>query len=77
MTSCRSVVTSRRVGGRRVGLTMRLSPTRVQCDLSVWPNFEAYLLRGQDAYQHNPQGSIPTGDAVTTKMFPLSSEFCI
>ena len=62
-------------GARRVGLTMRLSPTRVQCDLSVWPNFEAYLMRGQDLYGHNPQGKVPTGDAVPTRMFPLSSEF--
>lgn len=62
-------------GQRRVGLTMRLSPTRVQCDLNVWPNFEAYLLRGQDSYDHNPQGKIPTTDAVPTKMFPLSGDF--
>ncbi len=62
-------------GQRRVGLTMRLAPTRVQCDLSEWPNFEAYLMRGRDAYDHNPQGKVPTADEVPTKMFPLSSEF--
>lgn len=62
-------------GQRRVGLTMRLSPTRVKCDLSVWPNFEAYLMRGTDSYEHNPQGKVPTTDDVPTKMFPLSSEF--
>jgi non-heme Fe2+,alpha-ketoglutarate-dependent halogenase len=62
-------------GRRRVGLTMRLSPPRVKCDLSVWPNFEAYLLRGVDDYGHNPPGKVPTGDEVPTKMFPLSREF--
>lgn len=62
-------------GQRRVGLTMRLSPARVRCDLEVWPNFEAYLLRGQDEYRHNPQGKVPTEDAVPTRMFPLSKEF--
>lgn len=62
-------------GQRRVGLTMRLSPTKVQCDLSVWPNFEAYLMRGQDLFKHNPQGKVPTMDEVPTRMFPLSAEF--
>ena len=62
-------------GRRRVGLTMRLSPTRVRCDLSVWPNFEAYLLRGRDDHRHNPEGKVPTGDQVPTRMFPLSTEF--
>ena len=62
-------------GNRRVGMTMRLSPTRVRCDLDVWPNFEAYLMRGTDTFEHNPQGTVPTTDDVPTKMFPLSSEF--
>ena len=62
-------------GERRVGLTMRLSPTKVKCDLSVWPNFEAYSMRGQDTFAHNPQGKVPAGDEVPTAMFQLSSEF--
>jgi non-heme Fe2+,alpha-ketoglutarate-dependent halogenase len=62
-------------GQRRVGLAMRLSPATVKCDLSEWPNFEAYQMRGENRFQHNPEGKVPTGDAVPTKMFPLSSEF--
>lgn len=62
-------------GRRRVGLTMRLSPTHVKCDLSVWPNFEAYLVRGRDAYGHNPAGKVPTADGVPTGMFQRSAEF--
>jgi hypothetical protein len=54
---------------------MRLSPTKVKCDLSVWPNFEAYSMRGQDTFAHNPQGKVPAGDEVPTAMFQLSSEF--
>jgi hypothetical protein len=61
-------------GRRRVGLTMRFSPSQVHCDLSVWPNFEAYPMRGTDAGL-NPVGKIPLGDACPTSMFQLSSEF--
>jgi ectoine hydroxylase-related dioxygenase (phytanoyl-CoA dioxygenase family) len=62
-------------GERRVGLTMRLSPTKVKCDLSVWPNFEGYLMRGSDSYRKNPAGTVPTGEGFPTSMFQLSSEF--
>jgi non-heme Fe2+,alpha-ketoglutarate-dependent halogenase len=44
---------------RRVGLTIRYSPTEVKCDLSVNPNFKAYLCRGVDTFGHNPAGEIP------------------
>jgi non-haem Fe2+, alpha-ketoglutarate-dependent halogenase len=46
---------------RRVGFTMRFSSTDVKCDLSVWPNFHAFLARGVDEYGHNPVGVPPTG----------------
>jgi non-haem Fe2+, alpha-ketoglutarate-dependent halogenase len=46
---------------RRVGFTMRFSSTDVKCDLSVWPNFQAFLARGVDEYGHNPVGVPPTG----------------
>ena len=45
---------------RRAGLTIRYSGTGVKNDLSVNPNFKAYLCRGTDAYRHNPVGPIPT-----------------
>ncbi|MBT7864339.1 MAG: phytanoyl-CoA dioxygenase family protein [Gemmatimonadetes bacterium] len=61
-------------GRRRVGLTMRFSPSPVRCDLAVWPHFEAYPVRGADAGL-NPIGSVPTGDDCPTGMFQLSSEF--
>ncbi|MEE2659201.1 MAG: phytanoyl-CoA dioxygenase family protein [Candidatus Latescibacterota bacterium] len=62
-------------GQRRVGLTMRFSPTRVRCDLSVWPTFESYLVRGKDRYRHNPEGTIPSGDGAPSGMFQPSSNF--
>jgi len=62
-------------GRRRVGLTMRFSPNRVKCDLGVWPNFEAYPMRGADPEPLNPIGEIPQGDDCPTSMFQLSSEF--
>ena len=46
----------------RAGQTMRFSPTEVKCDLSVWPTFESYLVRGVDEYQHNPVGKVPAGN---------------
>jgi non-haem Fe2+, alpha-ketoglutarate-dependent halogenase len=46
---------------RRIGFTMRFSATEVKCDLSVWPNFQAFLARGTDEYRHNPPGVPPTG----------------
>ncbi len=45
---------------RRAGLTIRYSGTNVKNDLSVNPNFKAYLCRGVDEYHHNPAGLPPT-----------------
>lgn len=59
----------------RAGLALRFSASEVRCDLSVWPTFEAYPVRGTDRFGHNPVGKLPTGDGITTKMFPHSSEF--
>lgn len=59
----------------RAGLAFRYSPTEVKCDLAIWPNFESYLVRGHDDFQHNPTGKIPRQDGITTKMFPHASEF--
>ena len=44
----------------RIGLTIRYSGTDVQNDLSINPNFKAYLCRGVDRYRHNPSGTVPT-----------------
>ncbi|MBP1990617.1 phytanoyl-CoA dioxygenase family protein [Paenibacillus eucommiae] len=46
----------------RIGFVIRYSSTDVKCDLEKNPNFKAYLMRGEDRYQHNPQGEIPTVD---------------
>jgi non-haem Fe2+, alpha-ketoglutarate-dependent halogenase len=59
----------------RCGLTMRFCPTQVACDLSVWPTFEAYLARGRDLHQLNPNGPIPTGESFPVRKFMHSSEF--
>lgn len=45
---------------RRAGLTLRYSGTEVKNDLSVNPNFKAYLCRGVDEYHLNPVGQPPT-----------------
>ena len=45
----------------RCGLTLRYSATEVKADLSVWPFFRAYQVRGVDRYGHNPIG-IPSAD---------------
>lgn len=44
----------------RIGCVIRYSSTDVKCDLDVNPNFTSYLMRGEDKYQHNPAGEIPT-----------------
>ena len=62
-------------GRRRVGMTIRMSPTRVKCDLSVWPTFESYLLRGTDEYRHNPIGKVPSGEGSPIQRFQASSDF--
>lgn len=59
----------------RAGLTMRFCPTEVKCDLSVWPTFENYLVRGVDEYRHNPVGKVPAGNGCPGRMFQASSEF--
>lgn len=45
---------------RRAGLTFRYSGTDVKNDLSVNPNFKAYMCRGVDEYHLNPVGTPPT-----------------
>jgi hypothetical protein len=52
----------------RIGFTMRFSATEVKCDLSVWPNFQAFLVRGIDEFRHNPPGVPPTGYGAPTGM---------
>jgi len=59
----------------RAGLTMRYSPTDVQCDLSVWPTFESYLVRGVDEFQLNPVGNIPQADGFPIRPLQASAEF--
>lgn len=44
---------------RRAGLTLRYSGTEVKNDLTVNPNFKAYLCRGVDEYHLNPVGTPP------------------
>ncbi|MBB6670775.1 phytanoyl-CoA dioxygenase family protein [Cohnella nanjingensis] len=44
----------------RNGVTIRYSGTNVRCDLSKAPQFKAYLVRGSDEFNYNPQGAIPT-----------------
>jgi non-heme Fe2+,alpha-ketoglutarate-dependent halogenase len=44
----------------RVGLTMRFSSTQVKCDLSKWPTFITYPVRGVDEFKYNPVGTVPT-----------------
>jgi len=46
----------------RCGLTLRYSAGEVKCDLSVWPFFRAFWLRGVDYWQHNPIGVPPQAD---------------
>lgn len=46
----------------RVGLTMRFSATDVKCDMSQWPEFKTYLVRGVDLYHYNPAGVVPAED---------------
>lgn len=44
----------------RIALVLRYSSTDVKCDLSIVPMFQAYPVRGEDVYRHNPQGEVPT-----------------
>lgn len=43
---------------RRAGFTIRYSPNRVTCDLSVNPHFRIYQARGEKC-THNPAGTVP------------------
>jgi non-heme Fe2+,alpha-ketoglutarate-dependent halogenase len=66
--------TTSRDGRPRVGLTFRYSPAYVQADLSKWPFFEAYPVRGTKR-STNPIGKIPAADGVPTSKFQRSEEF--
>jgi non-heme Fe2+,alpha-ketoglutarate-dependent halogenase len=44
----------------RNGLTVRYSGTNVKCDLTKAPQFKAYLVHGEDEFNYNPQGIVPT-----------------
>ena len=59
----------------RAGLAMRFCPTNVQCDLNVWPTFEAYMARGSDTHNLNPSGPVPNGEAFPVRKFQHSSDF--
>jgi non-haem Fe2+, alpha-ketoglutarate-dependent halogenase len=52
----------------RVGFTIRYSKTNVKCDLEVNPNFKTYHCRGEDQYNHNPRGPVPTVEIGRTWM---------
>lgn len=58
----------------RAGLTIRYSGTNVKNDLSINPNFKAYLVRGVDRYQHNPRGVVPTPRFGRPDFKPVSLE---
>ena len=59
----------------RAGQTMRFCPTEVKCDLNIWPNFESYLVRGVDEFNHNPIGKKPNGYSYPIKIGQGSWEF--
>jgi non-haem Fe2+, alpha-ketoglutarate-dependent halogenase len=59
---------------RRAGLTIRYSATEVKNELSVNPNFKAYLCRGLDEYRHNPVGTPPTQRYGRPNFKPVSNE---
>ena len=59
----------------RVGQTIRFCPTEVKCDLSIWPTFESYLVRGVDKFNHNPIGKVPKGYNHPTEIGQGSWEF--
>jgi len=44
----------------RIGLTTRYSSTKVKCDMARSPKFVAYLMKGEDKFNYNPRGMIPT-----------------
>jgi non-haem Fe2+, alpha-ketoglutarate-dependent halogenase len=59
---------------RRAGFTIRYSGTNVKNDLSVNPNFKAYLCRGIDEYHYNPVGIPPTERFARTSFRAISRE---
>jgi len=59
---------------RRAGLTLRFSGTNVKNDLSVNPNFKAYLCRGRDEFNYNPIGVPPTQRYGRPSFKPVSNE---
>lgn len=59
---------------RRAGLTFRYSGTDVVNDLSVNPNFRAYMCRGVDRFHYNPGGAPPTERYGRRKDKPISIE---
>ena len=61
-------------GRRRAGLTIRYSGTNVKNDLSVNPNFKAYLCRGVDEFNYNPPGVEPTQRYGRPNFKPVSNE---
>lgn len=46
----------------RIGFVIRYSSVDVKVDAAKAPGFRAYLMRGEDRYRHNPQGTVPTAD---------------
>jgi non-haem Fe2+, alpha-ketoglutarate-dependent halogenase len=59
---------------RRAGFTIRYSATNVKNDLSINPNFKAYLCRGVDEYHYNPTGVPPKQRFGRTSFKPVSLE---
>ena len=59
---------------RRAGLTIRYSATNVKNDLSVNPNFKAYLCRGVDELNYNPAGVPPATRYGRPDFKPVSNE---
>lgn len=44
----------------RIGLAIRYSPVHVKCDLTHWPRFLTYPMRGDQRSNENPIASRPT-----------------
>jgi len=59
---------------RRAGLTIRYSTTEVKNDLGVNPNFKAYLARGVDDFNYNPEGKKPAHRFGRPDFKPVSVE---
>lgn len=59
----------------RAGLVLRYSAMDVRCDLSEWPTFESYPVRGDATRCQNPIGRVPMVDGFPTGAHQHSSEF--